>query len=79
VLLWPVVFIDRRIRAPQSDVEASGGAPQATNLMNRRAGKLWVPRSEYVERVILEAEKWEHLRELMIHTNSSRGGYPTLG
>jgi hypothetical protein len=49
----------------------------------QRASKLGISHSEYVERVILEAEKWEHLRELwehlrelMLHPNSGRGRYP---
>jgi hypothetical protein len=40
-------------------------SPQARNLVRQRAGKLGISHSEYVERVILEAEKWEQLRELL--------------
>jgi hypothetical protein len=40
-------------------------SPQARNLVRQRAGKIGISHSEYVERVILEAEKWEQLRELL--------------
>jgi hypothetical protein len=38
---------------------------QARNLEKQRGGKLGISHSDYVERVILEAEKWEQLRELL--------------
>lgn len=40
-------------------------SPQARDLVKLRAAKLGISHSEYVERVILEAEKWEQLRELI--------------
>jgi hypothetical protein len=53
--------------------------PQARDLVKLRAGKLGISHSEYIERVILEAEKWESLRELVLRPNSARGGYPQIG
>ena len=51
--------------------------PRARDLVRLRADKLGISHSEYVERVILEAEKWEQLRELMSHP--ARGRYPQSG
>ena len=46
--------------------------PLARNLVKQRASKLGISRSEYIERVVVEAEKWEKLRDLLLNPHSDR-------